>query len=106
VDVLQALAAKLSDIWNTLSSVSVLWALLAIVFALAVYFLPTILAAVLHHPPGRVTLIGVLNLFLGWTGLAWFGLLGWAMIGRPKPVEEGPAEEPDMVPFFHTPGTN
>jgi Superinfection immunity protein len=106
VDVVQALVARLVDIWNTLSGVSVLWALLAVVFALALYFLPTIFAIVLGHPPGRVTLIGVLNLFLGWTGILWFVLLGWAMIGRPKPVEEGPAEEPDMVPFYHTPGTN
>ena len=106
MDVVQALLDRLVQIWTTLSSVSVIWALLAIVFALAIYFLPTILAAVLHHPSGRVVLIGVLNLFLGWTGLLWFVLLGWAMIGRPRPAEEGPGDDSDMVPFYHTPGTN
>jgi hypothetical protein len=102
---MDALAAKLSQIWNTLSGVSVLWAILAILFALVLYFLPTILAAVLGNTPRRVTIIGVLNLLFAWTGLGWFALLGWAMLGRPKEPEV--AEEVDMAPsFFHTPGTN
>jgi hypothetical protein len=47
----------------------------------------------------------VLDLFFAWTGLGWFALLGWAMLGRPKEPEE--TEDVDMAPsFFHTPGTN
>jgi T4 superinfection immunity protein len=105
VDVLAALADKLSQIWATLSGVSVLWALLAIAFALAMYFLPPILAAVLGHPPGRVAIIAILDLFLGWTGLGWFALLGWAMIGRPRAPELEPIEEGEWVPSVHPPTT-
>jgi hypothetical protein len=101
----EQLAAKLSQIWNTLSGVSILWAVLAIVFALVLYFLPTILAAVLGNTPRRVAIIGVLDLLFAWTGLGWFALLGWAILGRPKEPEA--TEDLEMAPsFFHTPGTN
>ena len=102
---MDALAAKLSQIWNTLSGVSVLWAVLAIVFALVLYFLPTILAAVLGNTPRRVAIIGVLDLLFAWTGVGWFALLGWAILGRPKEPED--TGDMDTAPsFFHTPGIN
>jgi T4 superinfection immunity protein len=105
VDVAQTIAERVSQVWASLSSVSILWALLALIFAIVVYFLPTLLAAVLHHPSGRVVLIGVLNLLFGWTGLGWFALLGWAMIGRPRERELAPSEDFEMVPFVHPPNT-
>jgi hypothetical protein len=70
-------------------------------FAVLVYMLPTILAAAVGNRPRRVLVIGVLNLLLGWTGLGWFALIGWAIIGRPKPSEE----DAETVPYVHTPGT-
>jgi Superinfection immunity protein len=106
VDVITTLLDRLGQIWTTLSAVSVLWAVVAVLFALAVYFLPTILAAVLGHPAKRVVLIGVLDLFFGWTGLLWFALLGWAMLGRPREHEEGEVADDEFVPFIHTPGTS
>ena len=99
---MDALAAKLSEIWNTLSGISVLWAILAVVFALLIYFLPTILAAVLGNTTRRTAIIGVLNLLFAWTGLGWFALIGWAIIGRPR----NPDDELELSPFAHTPGTN
>ena len=50
------------------------WLLLLI--GLPLYFLPTIIAGIRHHP----ATIGVflLNLFLGWTFLGWIGSLIWA----------------------------
>jgi hypothetical protein len=104
---MEQLAAKISQIWNTLSGISVLWAVLAVLFALVLYFLPTILAGVLGNTTRRTSIIGVLNLIFGWTGIGWFALMGWAMLGRPKePEETGPVEDLAPPPFFHTPGTN
>src|SRR5262245_37073874 len=99
---MDVLVAKISEIWNTLSGISVLWAILAVLFALVIYFLPTILAAVVGNTTRRVAIIGVLNLFFAWTGLGWFVLLGWGLIGRPK----NPDEDLELSPFAHTPGTN
>src|SRR5690349_3529631 len=105
---LEAVATRISEVWTTLSSVSVLWAVIAVLFALAVYFLPTILAAVVGNHAGRVLVIGVLDLLFGWTGLVWFGLIGWAIIGRPRDADQdiGPADDTEFVPFIHTPGTS
>lgn len=99
---MDALAAKLSQIWTTLSGVSVLWAILAVLFALAIYFLPTILAAILGNGPRRVAVIGILNLIFAWTGLGWFILLGWAMLGRPRDLDE----ELEASPYVHQGGTS
>ena len=96
------LVDKITQIWTTLSGFSVLLAVLAVLFALAVYFLPTILAAVVGNTSGRVTIIGVLNLLFAWTGLGWFALMGWALIGRPR----NPDDDLEVSPFMHTPGTN
>ena len=99
---MDVLAAKISEIWNTLSAISVLWAIVAVIFALGIYFLPTILAPVVGNTTRRTAIIGVLNLLFAWTGLGWFALIGWAIIGRPR----DPEEELELSPFAHTPGTN
>jgi len=99
---MDVLAAKISQIWNTLSGISVLWAILAVIFALAIYFLPTILAAACGNTTRRTAIIGILNLLFAWTGLGWFALVGWAIIGRPR----NPDDELELSPFAHTPGTN
>jgi hypothetical protein len=44
------------------------------------YFLPTIVAASRGHD---VAPILILNLFLGWTVLAWFAMLLWALLSLP-----------------------
>ena len=102
---MDAITAKISEIWATLSGISVLWAILAIVFALAIYFLPTILAAVLGNPSRRVLVIGVLDLIFGWTGLGWFALIAWAIFGRPREVELELADDAEAFPLGHPPST-
>ena len=99
---MDVLAAKVSEIWNTLSGISVLWAILAVILTVAIYFLPTILAAVVGNTTRRIAIIGVLDLVLGWTIVGWFALLAWAIIGRPR----NPDDELELSPFAHTPGTN
>jgi len=95
------LAAKISEIWNNLSGISVLLALVAVVFALAIYFLPTILAAAVGNATRRVAVIAALNLLFAWTGLGWFALVGWAILGRPRE-----SDDTELTPFVHTtPGT-
>jgi hypothetical protein len=95
---MDALVTGLSQIWTTLSGISVLWAILAVLFALAIYFLPTILAAVVGNTSGRVVVIGVLNLLFAWTGLGWFALIGWAILGRPR----DPDEDLELSPFIRS----
>jgi hypothetical protein len=55
------------------------WRVLAVVIAL--YFLPTVIATVRHHPH-RVA-IAVLSLLLGWVPLIWLGAAIWSCL---KPV--------------------
>ena len=43
------------------------------------YFLPTIIAGSKNHPNRHA--IFLVNLFLGWSGLAWFVTLIWAIVG-------------------------
>ncbi len=47
------------------------------VTVVALYFLPTICAALRRHPSGGG--IFALNLFLGWSGLGWLGALVWSL---------------------------
>jgi len=50
---------------------------------MALYFLPTIVAA---HRGHEVTGILLLNLFLGWTVIGWMAMLVWALAARPRCV--------------------
>lgn len=51
--------------------------LLIILFTLACYFLPLIVA--LHRGHSNALGIGLLNFFLGWTLLGWVGALIWSV---------------------------
>jgi hypothetical protein len=43
----------------------------------AFYMLPTIIASIRNNR--NTAAIGVLNFFLGWTGIGWIGALVWAL---------------------------
>ena len=65
---------------------------------LALYFLPTIVAALRHHH--NTAMIAILNFFLGWTFIGWVIFLAMAF-GNPAPqqtiihnVYSGPAPTP------------
>jgi hypothetical protein len=61
------------------------------IFALAMYFLPTIIACVRHlHSRGGIVM---LNLFLGWTFIGWIAALIWA-IAAPAPYYPYPPYPP------------
>lgn len=49
-----------------------------LVLALAVYLLPSIIAACKHKK--NATAIFALNCFLGWTVIGWIGSFIWALI--------------------------
>ncbi len=51
-------------------------AIILIVGCLALYFLPTIVAAKRGHKHGSA--IAILNLLLGWTFLGWVAALVWS----------------------------
>ena len=51
--------------------------------ALALHFLPAIIASCRHHPHAGA--IFLLNLFLGWTVIGWGAALIWACI-IPRPI--------------------
>ena len=92
-----SIADNIARVINGLDAIS----FMGVGFAILVYMLPTILAAVLHNHPGRVVLIGVLNFLFGWTGLGWFALIAWAIFGRPKSADE----DVDLAPYVHSSGT-
>jgi len=57
------------------------WSFLDIVLlslCLAIYLLPLLIATAIDHK-NRIA-IGLLNLFLGWTGLGWLGALIWVVM--------------------------
>lgn len=55
--------------------VAAIW-MCVLAFAIAVYFLPWIVAAYVNHP--SATGVGALNMFFGWTFLGWVIALVWA----------------------------
>lgn len=46
------------------------------IVAVVLYFLPTYIAVVNRHP--NKTIVFLLNLLGGWTGMVWLGVLIWA----------------------------
>lgn len=50
-----------------------------VIFAVLLYFMPTIVAMVLREDP---LIIFLVNLFLGWTVIGWFAALFWAVAER------------------------
>lgn len=55
-------------------------ALLGIIIAIVIYFLPTIVAHNrCHNNAGAIT---VLNLLLGWTVLGWIAAFIWAFVNQ------------------------
>ncbi|MHB1203805.1 MAG: superinfection immunity protein [Acidithiobacillus sp.] len=67
-----------------------LWLLVA-VGGLFIYFIPSIVAGARHHE--HVLWILVLNIALGWSGIAWIVLLIWAILGKPIWAKEARAPE-------------
>jgi len=59
------------------------------------YFLPTVIAANRGH---HITGVLLLNLLFGWTGIAWFALLLWALLSTPRYVLVAPST---YVPYYH-----
>jgi hypothetical protein len=53
--------------------------LIGLIISLALYFVPTIVAVARHHR--NALAIFLLNLFLGWTFIAWIVTLVWAIVG-------------------------
>jgi hypothetical protein len=49
-----------------------------IILAIALYFLPTLIAALRNHK--NKLAVFLLNLLLGWTGLGWIGALIWSVM--------------------------
>jgi Superinfection immunity protein len=58
--------------------------LFILLILLASYFLPTIIALCRGH--GNTLAIFLLNLFLGWTLVAWVGALVWACYNPPQQI--------------------
>lgn len=64
---------------------------LLMVIAVALYFMPTIVAGYRHH--NSLFLIVVLNILFGWTMLGWLLLLVWACFGDQHSSWSRPAEK-------------
>lgn len=59
--------------------------------AVAIYFLPAIIATKRDHPNG-VSII-VLNFFLGWTLIGWVAALVWACSAAPAIVNDSASKK-------------
>ncbi|MCK9188733.1 superinfection immunity protein [Acidithiobacillus sp.] len=57
----------------------VVW-LLGAILGLFIYFIPSIIAAARHHE--HFLWVLVLNIVLGWSGIAWMILIVWAILGE------------------------
>jgi len=57
------------------------WYTYALLVGSLIYILPTLIA--LYRHATSVRSIAVLNLFLGWTLILWFGASVWAMVDKP-----------------------
>ena len=64
---------------------------IVIVILALLYFVPTVVASLRHHH--RTKSIFLLNLFLGWTFIAWVGALWWACT-NPRPHHSTPPPPP------------
>jgi hypothetical protein len=64
---------------------------LLMILAIALYFMPTIVAGYRHH--SSLFLIVVLNILFGWTMLGWLLLLVWACFGDQYSTWSRPAEK-------------
>ncbi len=64
---------------------------LMMIVAVALYFMPTIVAGYRRH--SSLFLILVLNVLLGWTMLGWLLLLIWACLGDSHTIWGRPAEK-------------
>lgn len=69
---------------NLLTPVHLLILIVPLGIALAVYFLPTIIAVRRRHH-NRLP-IALLNLLLGWTAIGWIAALIWS-VTSPNPVQ-------------------
>lgn len=66
--------------------------IVAFVGAVVLYFFPTVEAK--HRQHHQSTAIGLLNLFLGWTGIGWLIALIWAATKRTPQPAPVPAPSP------------
>ena len=62
------------------------------VIAFVAYFLPTFIAAKRNHPNGNG--IGILNIFLGWTGIGWLASLIWSVSAINQAQTEPKSSQP------------
>jgi RsiW-degrading membrane proteinase PrsW (M82 family) len=65
---------------------------------LILYFLPTFVAEIRHHP--QKVAIAVLNLLLGWTLIGWVVALVWAIIKSPEDRVTKPVETWDKTAIY------
>ncbi|HZT89536.1 MAG TPA: superinfection immunity protein [Stellaceae bacterium] len=59
--------------------------IILLLLIIALYMLPTVVAAARDHPRRRA--IGLLNILLGWTLIGWIALFLWAALAAPQVVE-------------------
>jgi len=55
-----------------------IFGIVVLVFSIALYFLPTIIAVLRHHR--NALAVFLVNLFFGWTGIGWIIALIWSVM--------------------------
>lgn len=74
--------------------------LIAFLFIVGLYFLPTIIAAARHKQ--NTIAIGALNLFLGWSFIGWIVALIWALSADPQMYQHvvNVSQNVGMPPYY------
>ncbi|MCK9363479.1 MAG: superinfection immunity protein [Syntrophales bacterium] len=64
-----------------LKLIDALWSLgFQLLFILAIYLVPTFIAHRRKHE--KRTMLTIINIFLGWTFIAWVACIAWAIWGK------------------------
>ncbi len=59
------------------TSILIIFYIIGSVFAIALYMIPAFIAYKRKHP--QFIPILVIDLFFGWSGIAWVGMLAWSL---------------------------
>ena len=102
------LPMDLSEIEDAARGASVFVAVLALLTAFALYWLPTLVAGVRRH--SNLIAIALVNFLLGWTGVGWVVALIWAFVYSKSDIrlvaiesQDSPVNVPAPAPEIRKP---
>jgi Superinfection immunity protein len=66
-----------------IKAIDALWSLgFNLLFVIGIYLIPTFIAYYRKHE--KKVIITIINIFIGWTFIAWVACIIWAILGKPS----------------------